>query len=689
MMRLIFLCALGPLALATPSITSCATADECARRALLRDGAVAIRTPGLAAAREAALAAAAACTSSSAAAEIKLPDGSSRRSLGARTVNGVASPLDDCDGLADATAALRALVDGSTNKLLHALQPLQSGPSALLAAGGRSYASLSAVARDGEQLEHFHAYRPPADASYTSSAFESAASPPPPSLPAVPLHTDAGLFIAIVPALHLRYSSQTGEYIPIKDANGRRDGFYVQTWEGLEARVDPLDESQSVVFVIGDGWAQWLNPSMTSPLRPAPHGMVMRHDNNDDGIVRVWYGRMYLPPPDAVQHPTGLPFGAWRQHHASHPSDAFSNASSTLVEASDHLPSGCGGGRRYLQTTGVPNCLANEVWCWHQCIDVSNLPCTTSAVCWRTLDDSIWQPEDPHCASCETRCLAPPPPPSSGSSPSTSPAALIADDEPFCTGIGTDMHMSGFAFHKTDCIILLFHGWKLDSPLAFTLGCLGTFALGILTELLTWGRRHIIASSKRLRRKPGAYRAAMGLAFTVQVTLGYFLMLLAMTYQAEIFIAVCAGLGVGHVLFNVMSPVAESTDACCVEAVCAPPEGRTAAPGRTSSLGIAIGSSRESKGGEGNGEASSVAASAAATEIVLLVQPITCQTCVDRATAALVALEGVKRVHVDADGSARLTLGEEGTEDLAQRAVEAIEKLGKTATIEEGGNGKV
>ena len=96
-------------------------------------------------------------------AEIKLPDGSSRRSLGARTVNGVASPLDDCDGLADATAALRGARGRSTNKLLHALQPLQSGPSALLAAGGRSYASLSAVARDGEQLEHFHAYRPPAD----------------------------------------------------------------------------------------------------------------------------------------------------------------------------------------------------------------------------------------------------------------------------------------------------------------------------------------------------------------------------------------------------------------------------------------------------------------------------------------------------------------------------------------------
>jgi len=51
-----------------------------------------------------------------------------------------------------------------------------------------------------------------------------------------------------------------------------------------------------------------------------------------------------------------------------------------------------------------------------------------------------------------------------------------------------------------------------------------------------------------------------------QVALGYALMLIAMTYQGELFIAVVVGLAVGHVLLNVAAPVSERNDACCVEA---------------------------------------------------------------------------------------------------------------------------
>lgn len=53
----------------------------------------------------------------------------------------------------------------------------------------------------------------------------------------------------------------------------------------------------------------------------------------------------------------------------------------------------------------------------------------------------------------------------------------------------------------------------------------------------------------------------------VQAVLGYFLMLIAMTYQVELFLAVVLGLGVGHTLFNVQEPVSESVDACCVDSV--------------------------------------------------------------------------------------------------------------------------
>jgi hypothetical protein len=136
------------------------------------------------------------------------------------------------------------------------------------------------------------------------------------------------------------------------------------------------------------------------------------------------------------------------------------------------------------------------------------------------------------------------------------------------------MHMRGFVLHKSDCVILLFREWKLDAAWKFALGVLGIFALGILTELLTWSRRHVISSSAALRRRPAAYRLSMGLAFTVQCAIGYLLMLAAMTYQAEIFIAVVCGLGLGHLLFNTSLPVGESVDACCVDTVVTSTDGQ-------------------------------------------------------------------------------------------------------------------
>lgn len=125
--------------------------------------------------------------------------------------------------------------------------------------------------------------------------------------------------------------------------------------------------------------------------------------------------------------------------------------------------------------------------------------------------------------------------------------------------------MGGFQTHPTDCVILLFDGWTLDSPGAFAAGVIGTFLLGLIVELLTWTRRHVLQPSPRLQSSPLGLKAVMGLAFAAQTTLGYLLMLISMTYQAELFIAVVAGLSLGHLLFNVAAPVPQSVDACCVE----------------------------------------------------------------------------------------------------------------------------
>ena len=42
------------------------------------------------------------------------------------------------------------------------------------------------------------------------------------------------------------------------------------------------------------------------------------------------------------------------------------------------------------------------------------------------------------------------------------------------------------------------------------------------------------------------------------------LMLIAMTYEVELFIMVVVGLTLGHGLFNLKAPILESAEACCM-----------------------------------------------------------------------------------------------------------------------------
>ena len=63
-------------------------------------------------------------------------------------------------------------------------------------------------------------------------------------------------------------------------------------------------------------------------------------------------------------------------------------------------------------------------------------------------------------------------------------------------------------------------------------------SLGLATELLIVFRKVALA---------GSDNAIFGTAMhVVQLVLGYFLMLMAMTYHVPVFVAVIAGVGIGH-----------------------------------------------------------------------------------------------------------------------------------------------
>ncbi len=71
---------------------------------------------------------------------------------------------------------------------------------------------------------------------------------------------------------------------------------------------------------------------------------------------------------------------------------------------------------------------------------------------------------------------------------------------PFCRG--SSVMFSGFqsTIHGT-CVTLFFRSWVLDSPLKYSIGLLGVFALPLLNEYLIQYREQIRLSFLRTRRR--------------------------------------------------------------------------------------------------------------------------------------------------------------------------------------------
>ncbi len=133
----------------------------------------------------------------------------------------------------------------------------------------------------------------------------------------------------------------------------------------------------------------------------------------------------------------------------------------------------------------------------------------------------------------------------------------------FCNG-ASDMLMLGFDVsgkENNPCVILFFNAWTLDEPWKFALGCVGVALMGVAAEALIWYRRYRqnqVYTGSRL-----AWMMIEMLCYAASLMLGYLAMLVAMTYSVELFLSVCLGLVVGHVIFNLSAPVGETADPCC------------------------------------------------------------------------------------------------------------------------------
>lgn len=266
--------------------------------ALSREGLVQVAgVPRFAELRSEALRAAHACAASSPeATSQRFADGTLRRTLAASGVGrglGVvtrASAAAPCEELAErAGRDFRAAIGEAVDAFVAQLDAvLGLGALALLHGDLGGYSSLEQLVASGERLEHFHTYRVPEQA---------------PSAPTLDFHVDQGLFIAFAPAMMVSEAggpsggSSTGAFV-VRSGDGRE----------VEAALRP----DSVVFLLGDGVNQYVNPAhRRSPLRAPEHAFRMPRDT--PGWHRVWYGMMQLPPRDALSDEAGMTFGDIRE----------------------------------------------------------------------------------------------------------------------------------------------------------------------------------------------------------------------------------------------------------------------------------------------------------------------------------------------------------------------------------------
>jgi hypothetical protein len=98
----------------------------------------------------------------------------------------------------------------------------------------------------------------------------------------------------------------------------------VERSDGAYAYLPAHAATDSLLFVLGDGWSHWINPVLKLSLRAAPHTIIVPPRAAADGVgkavggageltkLRLWHGRMVLPPATAPM-PSGGDFESWRR----------------------------------------------------------------------------------------------------------------------------------------------------------------------------------------------------------------------------------------------------------------------------------------------------------------------------------------------------------------------------------------
>lgn len=358
-------------------------------------------------------------------------DRSVRRTTAAETHNGFSGIMTNKCG--ENASKLRAAIDSAMGQLFVALDRAVYERTMSHSKSNvpldelfimKPYKSFQSLAANGSHLEHLHVYSPP------SNLVPSEAK-------TMDFHTDSGFMVAMTRGY---YSSTESSY---SDSDAER-GLYLELSTGQRVKVDADDDA--LIVMIGAAASTWLEPLLGKPLRPAPHALVAGFSGAHSSVTRSWFGKMYLPPKDALlpnlerarKGQDQMTYGQYRELELS---GAKQDKSQSSLPAACEISAvssiaGASYSSRLLHSTGETHCsLANGtigVLCWMQCISVKDLSCGTKAVCVDTVTDKVVDGSD-HCPEkdkslCKLRC------PAVASTKTTTTNSSSSTSHGFCQG---------------------------------------------------------------------------------------------------------------------------------------------------------------------------------------------------------------------------------------------------------------
>lgn len=358
-------------------------------------------------------------TTSQSVASSVLSDGTFRLSTGAATSSdGTRGEMSSECG--DESQELRNVVDDTTALLMKAIDAnigtssyQSTEPSTLLL---QPYKTLHEIFEKGSHLEHIHSYH--SGNSNSGNRGEGAKR----DVMTLPFHKDMGLFIAMTAGLYDVTPNAENKYND-KGAEDLTPGLYIKLPSGLPARA--IFNDDSLVIMMGKGAEDWLHIDSSLSFKAVEHALVAGVGEGGVSNSRAWYGKMFLPPLDALLpsssvHPSVLASLSLTPSSSSSLLDSstisyelFRSASQKFLGGKNNnedkqvLPAACESQSpspstslqkkaspastllsRYLddrQLMGASFCTASGgqlgIYCWTYCVAIpSDLPCPTSEV---------------------------------------------------------------------------------------------------------------------------------------------------------------------------------------------------------------------------------------------------------------------------------------------------------------------